>query len=105
VGTPTVGIFPLVGYALFFVRSSVQMQHLTIGQDEAFCIAPEHRGGMLAVWFLRRCEEILRDNHVDLWIMGDRQFSGGQDLRKLYARIGLAPSGVTYVKKLFGDRT
>ena len=105
-GMVSTKVFPVVGYALYFTRSSNQMMHHTLAWEDAFYVLPEHRQGMLASWFLQRIEQILKGRGVSLWIMADKQFSGGRSLEPLYRRVGLVPFGVTYAKRLSaGDRT
>ena len=92
----------LVGYLMFHVGSSMQVQGMKVAFDEGFFLTKKHRKGVLALRLLRYAEQGLRAARVHYMGVSSKWLVGGTKVEKLYKRAGFAPVAVVFTKPLKG---
>jgi GNAT superfamily N-acetyltransferase len=90
----------MVGYLMYFVSRSLHMA-AKVAQEDAYYVAPEHRGTGLARQLLRNAEKDLRESHgVDFAFMSSKKPVGGPNIGPLLEIEGYSEVAHVYCKKL-----
>ena len=90
----------LVGHLQYFLGPNPHVMGHMLATEDAFFLAPEHRGGSLAGRFLRYAEDSLKLFGVKYVGMSDKSPVGGKNLEPLMRRRGYKPIATYYLKKI-----
>ena len=90
----------LVGYLQYYVFRSMHSAQLTHAKEDAFYIAPEHRGRKLAPTVLRYAEHFLQKLGCRFVGMTSKHPVGGADIRGFLAHEGYREVATYHVKEL-----
>lgn len=89
----------MVGYLMYFVSRSLHGSYTTALED-AYYVAPEHRGTGLARQLLRFAEEALAQRGVDYAFMSSKKPVGGPNIGPLLEIEGYAEMAQVFCKRL-----
>ena len=89
----------MVGYLMYFVNESLHGSYKT-AQEDAYYVAPEHRGSGIARQLLRNAERDLAIHGVDYAFMSSKKPVGGPNIGLLLESEGYREVAHVYCKKL-----
>ena len=85
---------------MYYVGPSMHTKSVLQATEDAFYLLPEHRNGMLAIYYLQYAESVLKQMGIKRIGMSDKSPCGGKSLESLMKRMGYKQVAIAYCKEV-----